>query len=278
MKVFQNGQIITEVEGWDRGLQFGDGLFETIRISNGNPVAFQFHEARLNTGMQRLGFPAEAEANHIISSALDAFLGEANSNTGMGDGVLKVIVTRGNSSRGYRPPQSAEINTTAFFSDLASYPKAFYQDGIKVGFCQTQAAIQPQLAGLKHLNRLDCVLAASEVASKDGEWQEGFMLNDLGFVIEGTMSNVFVKIDGQWITPKLDRSGVAGTMRQRIIERADLDVTVRDVSKSEFNSVSSMFVCNSLIGIWPVSDVDGRALTIPREITSLIKQWQSAEF
>lgn len=278
MKVFQNGQIITEVEGWDRGLQFGDGLFETIRISNGNPVAVQFHEARLNTGMKRLGFPAEAEASHIISSALDAFLGEANSNTGMGDGVLKVIVTRGNSARGYRPPQSAEINITAFFSDLSFYPEAYYQDGIKVGFCQTQAAIQPQLAGLKHLNRLDCVLAASEVANKDGEWQEGVMLNDLGFVIEGTMSNVFVKIDGQWITPKLDRSGVAGTMRQRIIERADLDVTVRDISISELNSVSSMFVCNSLIGIWPVSDVDGRALTIPREITSLIKQWQSAEF
>lgn len=277
MKVFQNGQIITEVEGWDRGLQFGDGLFETIRISNGNPVAFQFHEARLNRGMQRLGFPEEAEANQIISSALAAFLGEANSNTGMGDGVLKVIVTRGNSARGYRPPQSAEINITAFFSDLSSYPEAYYQDGINVGFCRTQAVIQPQLAGLKHLNRLDCVLAASEVANKGGEWQEGLMLNDLGFVIEGTMSNVFVNIDGQWITPKLERSGVAGTMRQRIIERADLDVTVRDVSKSEFNRVSSMFVCNSLIGIWPVSDVDGRALSIPREITSLIKQWQSAE-
>lgn len=278
MKVFQNGQILTEVEGWDRGLQFGDGLFETIRISNGKPVAFQFHEARLNTGMQRLGFPAESEANHIISSALDAFLGKAGSNTGMCGGVLKVIVTRGNSARGYRPPQSAEINVTAFFSDLSSYPEAFYQNGIKVGFCQTQAAIQPQLAGLKHLNRLDCVLAASEVANKDGQWQEGLMQNDLEYVIEGTMSNVFAKIDGQWITPKLDRSGVAGTMRQRIIECTDLDVIVRDVSKSEFNSASSMFVCNSLIGIWPVGDLDGRALTIPSEISSLIKQWQLAEF
>jgi len=271
MKVFQNGQIITEVEGWDRGLQFGDGLFETIRIANAKPVALDYHGARLNAGMSRLGFRTESEAKRIIIDTLAALLGDTS------EGVLKLIVTRGDSARGYRPPEQSDINVTAFFSALPSYPDEYYAAGIKIGFCQTQAAIQTQLAGLKHLNRLDCVLAASEVANKNGEWQEGLMVNDLGFVIEGTMSNVFAKIGNEWVTPKLDRSGVAGTMRQRILNNSSLDVLVRDVAKSEVANVSAMFVCNSLIGIWPVAEFEGKKLAVPNEITSLINQWQSAE-
>lgn len=273
MKVFQNGQVYDQVEGWDRGLQFGDGVFETLRVSDSRLVALEYHTARLQQALITLGFITDLSADAIIDQCFRALV--ADDSVAPDDGVLKVIVTRGNSARGYRPVENMRVNITGFFSEYSHYPAAYYEAGVTVGLCETQAAIQSQLSGLKHLNRLDCVLAAREVAEKNGAWQEGLMVNDMNYVIEGTMSNAFFCIDEKWVTPKLNRSGVAGTMRKRILERASLDVEIRDVAVAELSSVTQMFMCNSLIGLWPVAVLNQRALSVSDELKNCVAQWQA---
>lgn len=270
MRVLQNGQVLSDIEGWDRGLQFGDGVFETIRVHNGKPVASQYHAARLDGSLSRLGIQYDTPAVQLIERCAEKLSQKET-------GVLKIIVTRGDSARGYKITCAISANYVAFFSPLPQFSDDYYIKGISVGICQTQAAIQPQLAGLKHLNRLDNVLAAQELSVNHKEWQEGLMMNHLGHVIEGTMSNVFMLINDEWVTPKLDCSGVAGTMRQRILEKT-LPAKVRDIREQELSDMKAMFICNSVIGIWPVCSFNGQVLSIPDRVHSIISDWQSAAF
>ena len=109
------------------------------------------------------------------------------------------------------------------------------------------------LAGLKHLNRLEQVLARAEW--QDTAYAEGLLCDTSGRVIEGVFSNLFLIKDGELITPDLSRCGVAGVMRAEILQQAQslgISQTVRDVSYAELVAADEVFVCNSLYGIWPV--------------------------
>jgi len=264
MRVWHQGQRQDAVQDWDRGVQFGDGLFETVKVLKGQPVALSYHARRLQQGLDTLGIHAQP-ALALLQQALDA-LSDAE------DGVLKLIVTRGNSARGYRVASPLQANVTGFFSPLPEFDPAFNQQGIHLGVCQTQAAIQTQLAGLKHLNRLDSVLASAEL--QHTAWQEGLMLNALDRVVEGTMSNVFMRIDDQWLTPELCHSGVNGTVRQRLLDAHPKVFKLADVTRQDLARVSEMFMCNSLIGIWPVNQLTVDAHTRVLEISSFVRGLQ----
>jgi 4-amino-4-deoxychorismate lyase len=240
-----NGIAADSISIYDRGLAYGDGLFETMAVKAGDPLLFTEHMARLLHGCRILGI-AGPDIGHCRNEVMQLCAGRT--------GVLKLILTRGSGGRGYATQTGIQPNRLLLFSNWHSWPREFYTQGIRIGISNTRIPEQPQLAGIKHLNRLENVLAAREV---DGNtMQEGIMLDYSDRIIECTRSNIFFVKDGELHTPALDRCGVNGVMRNYILKRAlehGIKVNIRDIFLDEARQMKEAFVCNSLIGIWPVA-------------------------
>ena len=244
MESWVDGQPEGSVPLKDRGLAYGDGLFETIAVKAGQPVLLERHLQRLQEGCRRLAFAAD---HTLIRSEMLAYA------AALGDGVLKLILTRGDSLRGYGFNPGAPVRRILQGSAPASYPHAHGADGIRLFPCATRLAEQPLLAGIKHLNRLEQVIARAEW--QDAEHAEGLMLDMSGRVIEGVFSNLFLVRNGLLRTADLRRCGVAGVMRAEILAQAQslgIPVAVADISLEQLQQADEVFVCNSVYGIWPV--------------------------
>lgn len=250
-----NGERRHCVDVSDRGFQYGDGLFETIEVLNGKPLFFDRHLKRLAEGCRVLSIPCpdsellEAEAK-LLSASTE-------------HGVLKLIVTRGSGGRGYRPPLAATPTRLFSLHPYPQYPEDFQVSGARVRPCRRRLAVNPDLARIKHLNRLEQVLARAEW--QDDDYQEGLMLDSQGHVIEGTMSNLFWVVDGRLFTPTIRDCGIAGIVRDLLIELARADGMVVDevqADMAELERAEEIFMTNSVIGIWPVKQLDGRDFVI----------------
>lgn len=233
----------------DRGLAYGDGLFETIAVSDGKPTLFDRHLARLAEGCVRLGLPLDLA---LVRTEVLAFCAE------LGAGVAKLMVTRGDGLRGYAPPQPAKPRRILQGSPRPSYPAEHAERGVRLFPCRTRLAEQPLLAGLKHLNRLEQVLARAEW--QDLEHAEGLLLDTSGRVVEGVYSNLLLLKDGVLLTPDLSRCGVAGVMRAELLAQAEslgVRCEVRDIGLDELWLADEVLLCNSLYGVWPVIGLQG---------------------
>lgn len=245
-----NGEPGRRVSIQDRGFQYGDGLFETILVRDDKPQYWRQHMQRLHKGCQRLklDFPSEKilfqEAEFVMENQRD--------------GVLKVILTRGKGGRGYRPGAGVAVTRVLSMHPSPDYPESWSQQGVAVRFCEQRLSDNPTLAGLKHLNRLEQVLARMEW---DQQFQEGIMCDIRGNVIEGTMSNVFMLEGKDLITPQLLSCGVAGIMRRQVIRQAcglGLNVIERDITPEALLSSDGCFLTNSIIGLWPIRELAER--------------------
>ena len=244
MDCWVDGQPADALSLKDRGLAYGDGLFETIAVHHGQPVLLDRHLARLFEGCERLAISLDHQAMRaeLLSYA-----------QALGDGVLKLIVTRGDGLRGYAPDPMAKARRILQGSPRPVYTAANAQQGVRLFACTTRLSEQPLLAGLKHLNRLEQVLARSEW--QDTEHAEGLMLDQADRVIEGVYSNLFMVRDGVLITADLKRCGVAGVMRAHLLFQAEslaIPVKVTDIPLDQLHQADEVFVCNSVYGVWPV--------------------------
>jgi 4-amino-4-deoxychorismate lyase len=246
-----NGEATAMLPAADRGLQYGDGLFETFAVKDGHIGLLRYHLERLTEGCGRLGIPKpslETLAVELETAAKDT-----------PRAVLKLILTRGSGGRGYRAPPDAVPSRVLSRYPWPDYPASWSEQGVRLRVCDIRLAEQPRLAGLKHLNRLEQVLARSEWRDADG-YQEGLMLDPAGLAIEGTMSNVFAAPrEGVLLTPDLGRCGVAGVMRRHVMDRAraeGVQVQVTDLLLAELMQCREIFLCNSLMGVWPVAELD----------------------
>lgn len=233
----------------DRGLAYGDGLFETIAVRAGRPPLLEYHLARLAEGCRRLGIPLDLP---LMRTELLSF------SAGLGEGVVKLMVTRGEGLRGYAPPPVALPRRILQSSAFPVYPEGNWEQGVQLFPCATRLAEQPLLGGLKHLNRLEQVLARAEW--QGGDFAEGLMRDQSGRVIEGVFSNLFMVRGGVLVTAELSRCGVAGVMRAALLDGAraqSMAIEVRDIPFEEFVQADEVFLCNSLFGIWPVRSVTG---------------------
>lgn len=239
-----NGRTASTIALNDRGLLYGDGLFETIALVNGHPRELDRHLRRLHRGCQRLA---------ITSPDLSVLRREAAQlGAGVERAVLKVIITRGQGGRGYRPVGQEQPTRILTLHRWPDYPRHYSELGIAATCCRTRLARNQSLAGIKHLNRLDQILARGEWQD---EYQEGLLLDTQGWVTEGTMSNLFMIRDDALHTPELKYAGVAGIMRERILDRAaaaGIRTHVRALTLRDIETAQALFFCNSLIGIWPV--------------------------
>lgn len=249
--ILVDGQPEAQVPALDRGLAFGDGLFRTLRIRRGRPCNWDWHFRRLAADCLalRLALPSEPLLRSEIAQVAP------------GDATAKVILTRGSPAhgRGYSfTPEARPTRIVAAFPP-PDYPSELAREGVQVRRCVLVPSEQPALAGVKTLNRLENVLARAEWF--DPAIREGLLVDRNGFVIEGTMSNLFVVQAGTLATPDLSRCGVAGAQRERIRERAaslGMPVVVRDIAWSELEQADEMFLTNSLIGLWPVAALEAR--------------------
>lgn len=244
MDSWVDGQKADALSLKDRGLAYGDGLFETIAVHDGQPILLDRHLTRLAEGCSRLAIAADIDR---VRTELRAYAAE------MGEGVLKLILTRGDGLRGYAPDPAAQGRRILQGNPPAAYPALHGEQGVRLFPCVTRLSNQPLLAGLKHLNRLEQVLARAEWC--DGEHAEGLMLDQAGRVIEGVFSNLFLVRDGVLITPDLKRCGVAGVMRAELLFQAEslaIPTQITDISLEQLQWADEVFICNSVYGVWPV--------------------------
>lgn len=243
--ILVNGKRSDEITVFDRGLQFGDGVFETIRIHRGRPVWWDAHMNRLTDGCRRLEFEKLPDTDNLLQEVID---NAARFDTG----TLKIIITRGNSNSGYRIPDDISDNIIMIFSEGGRHEE-IPETGIMLGLCRHYIPSPSLLAGIKHLNRLEQVMARKECTEQG--WDEGVMLDSEERVIEGTMSNIFAWYGDKLITPMITQAGVKGICRDVIMEQsmhAVGGIEECEISVSELLQSDGIFVCNSLIGIWPV--------------------------
>jgi len=239
----------------DRGFQYGDGLFETIEVINGTPVFLNQHLQRLDKGCKKLLIPTpdidllRNEANQLVKGSAKA--------------VLKLMVTRGSGGRGYRQPDSIQATRLFSLHPFPDYPENLLTRGINARFCKTRLGLNPALAGIKHMNRLEQVIARSEWTSSD--IHEGIMLDINGNVIEGTMSNIFLVKGHCLYTPLIEQCGVEGVLRNIIIflaKQNNIPVVEKMLNTADVFSADELFVSNSIIGLWPIQKIEQQSFKI----------------
>lgn len=267
-----NGEIASSISIQDRGFHYGDGLFETLALVNQQPVFWMQHYQRLSSGCQRLGIqcPTESELKRDIDKLNDTTVDIPHS-------VLKIIVTRGDSDRGYKADEKSKSNIVLMLSTYPKYPKQYWHEGINVRRCKTTLSTHTQLAGLKHMNRLEQVLARQEW---NDEFQEGLMSDDKGYLVEGVMSNLFIVKNKSIITPCIDKAGVDGIMRNVVLNLCESNGIIAKQDKLSLEQVldaDEVFLTNSIIGIWPVNKIDAQSYSIG-DTTKLIMQLLKKEY
>jgi 4-amino-4-deoxychorismate lyase len=249
-----NGVLTESLSADDRGLAYGDGLFETLAVRNGQCRFLDDHLARLQAGCDRLQIPLQVGQD--LPDDVQRCLSAGGAGATDIYGTLKIIVTRGCGPRGYAPPKVQQPTVLVGFA--AAEPAAAVAQ-VAVRYCATRISRNRSLAGLKTLNRLEQVLARMEWADQPGAWAEGLMLNDRDEVVCGTMSNLFAVRGQQLMTPPLDESGIAGVMRARVIRCAKdlgIEVSYTALRPADLQAVDGIFLTNTLIGMWPVTALE----------------------
>ncbi len=248
-----NGIEQTTIDLNDRGLAYGDGIFTTAKITNGLVVLLDKHIERLTLGCQQLKLAAPSEQYLMSQLQLVAKL--------FGQAVLKVMITAGSGGRGYSRIglSNTDANIIIIVSDFPAHYNELALQGINLGDSMQQIAINPMLAGIKHLNRLEQVLLRAELDERSED--DLVVTNYLGDVIEASCANLFYWKKGQLYTPDLSLSGVNGLIRQQILTKYP-ETRVYQTRLADLNEVNAMFICNSLMGIMPVKTYNNRELTI----------------
>lgn len=248
MNALFNGQAAGE---WalSRGLHFGDGVFRTVLIWDEQPVDWRWHMEKLAEDCAALQLQMP-DVSILQAEALLLIQGQQRA-------VLKILVVRKSEGRGYFST-TEESDRLLVLQPAPHYSAENWTLGIKVFKSPIKLARQPALAGVKHLNRLEQVLASRH-------WPEGMdeaiLCNDLDQPICGTRSNLFWVKAGEIYTPPMDGSGVKGVMRSKIIQLKDKYKVAMRIQMGEWGSLQEadeIFVSNALIGIWPVRQLEHR--------------------
>lgn len=243
MRSWINGQAADALPLSDRGLHYGDGVFRTMLVWRGEVVWRDEQLAVLRRDAQQLGLAPPPES--LLAEELRLAV------SGVSRGALKLILTAGDSPRGYARSAAAPCRRIMRLAALPDWPADAWSAGVRVSTLPLRLAAQPALAGAKHLNRLEQVMARAQLP--DG-CAEGLLRNEQGALQCGIMSNLFWYADGRWRTPAIDNAGVAGLTRQKLMQHPDLSpATCRSTPQEVFSQASRLFLCNALIGIWPVA-------------------------
>ncbi len=285
--ILVKGMLTDSLPVNDRGLQYGDGVWETIAIKDGQAMQLSAHLLRLQRGIDALaivGLDIELLKREIAQLIRIKLNTEQNTELGIKQNtkqstryqaILKIIITRGSCGRGYSPQGCDKPTRILSLHPWPDYPASYTETGIHITLCETRLSHNSQLAGFKHLNRLEQVLARAEVGASS---QEGLVRDHENNVIEATMSNVFiVKTNGEMVTPDLSLCGIEGIARSCIIselEKMDVKLSIAQVTLKDIEQAEGLFLTNSIITIWPVKQFQQIRYAIPDSVKALQKRIQ----
>ncbi len=264
--VLINGAAEAAITVYNRGLHYGDGLFETMRVQNGTVPLWSRHYQRLAQDCVRLGITAPEE--NVLVRELNEVVGQHTA------GIVKLIVTAGATTRGYARSGEETCRMLLFYPPQEQ-PDQDRSQGVRVRFCDIRLSRNPRLAGIKHLNRLEYVLARNEW--QDTEIVEGLLLDTSDNVIEATTANVFLVGADGLLTPDLEFAGVRGIMRQIVLEAAEhFDLSAREcnLSRMDVLQADGVFLTNSVVGILPVRQIEDRTWDLHPLISKLMNKLQ----
>ena len=264
-----NGSPGSTINAEDRGLAYGDGVFRTLRMQAGRPVCWERQYAKLQRDCSALKISCPSAL--VLFSELQQ-LGKTQP-----DGVAKIVITRGIATRGYAPSAQSEPTRILGLSSAAAFPAEYSRQGVRMHVCKLRLGHQVLLAGVKHLNRLENVLAASEW--QDQDIAEGLLSDVSGYVISGTRSNLFMLRSNILYTPSLSRCGVAGVQRDRVIDWArqhGVPCKTVDFHLEELLQADEIFLVNSVFGLWPVRELAGYRRT-QHPLAWKIQEWLNDE-
>jgi len=262
-----NGAPAASIPVTDRGLAYGDGVFRTLRVVNGQPTQWSRHYAKLKHDCRALELPCPDETL-LLSEVRSACAGYAHA-------AVKIMVTRGSGPRGYAAPSPCQPTRIVIAEPRT--PTLHGEPGIRVHLCRLRLAHQPALAGIKHLNRLENVIARAEW--NDPGIAEGLLRDQEGNAIGGTMSNLFIAKNGTLATPDLARCGVSGVTRDRVTDcarNAGVACRIEPLPLSRVLVADEVFFVNSLIGLWPVATL-AEHVWQPGKMAQQVSQWLEAE-
>jgi 4-amino-4-deoxychorismate lyase len=271
-RLLVNGELYNEdqaacISPQDRGLQFGDGVFETIACRKNQLEFWDYHYERMQQGCEKLQMECPSETRLLGDITKILHSDE--------DSVVKIIVSRGISARGYRPDPDASVSRICFVSPLMSVSG----QPLDVVMCHHRLPDESETGGIKHCNRLDQVMARLEWDSSGAD--EGLLCNFSGDIISGTMSNIFIIYDQKLITPDLAGSaGVAGTVRRAAIEAArelGIEILVSKVKQKDIQTAQEVFLTNSLMLIAPVKTLQNKSFAIPGRLTKTLSDYINKE-
>jgi 4-amino-4-deoxychorismate lyase len=261
-----DGQVARELDALDRGLHYGDGLFETIACRGGQPRFLELHLERLTQGCARLGIPYPDPAG-LAAQIREVAAAPPTC-------LIKVIVTRGSATaRGYGAHGDERARTVLLQYEWPPEEPACWTGGVRVRTARGRLGENPALAGLKHLNRLEQVLIRGEWS--DPAIAEALVFSSSGSLVSGTMSNVFLVTEGRIMTPAITRAGVRGVMRRVVMREAQrngLNVIETALDAAALAAAEELFLTNARMGIWPVRAVDG----VERAVGPVTRQLQQA--
>ena len=248
-----NGSFDHAISPFDRGFAYGDGVFRTMLVRNGLPECWPQHYQKLVADCAAIKIVCPS-AELLMSDLQQLFSVEEIAEDSVA--VIKMIITRGEGERGYSPPAITNPLRVVIKSPLHTYPNIYLTEGVNLHVCTTKLATQIALAGVKHLNRLENVLARMEW--KDPNIVDGIMFDDANHVIACTAANIFICNGDTLTTPKLDRCGIAGVTRQRIIDLAHLlglTVKIQQINLAQLLSADEVLITNSIYGALQVKTI-----------------------
>jgi len=258
--VLIDGENGSRLDASNRGLNYGDGLFETLLIENGEPIWWGEHFARLRRGTQALGMQLP-DPDGLLREICELAQGHQRA-------VLKLVLVREGSGRGYAPNAGARSQRILSLHPAPVLPIAHYREGIEARWCSLRWSQQPRLAGIKHLNRLENVLAKAEC--DQAGVSEGLVCDSSGQVVSATSANVFIQRRGKLFTPPLRESGIAGVCRDWLLSR--MNVEIRELYPLEVLRADAVLLTNCVRGIVPVTRLDERRFRVTPLLAGLMAQ------
>lgn len=257
-----NGEISTFVTATNRGLNYADGVFETLVVHSSRPRRWQAHMDRLGAGCERLG---------LVMPPQVVLLREVQTvSAGLVDAVVKIVLTRDGQSRGYMPSENSNCDRIVSAHVYPSGVAELAEAGIKTRICELRLAIQPALGGIKHLNRLEQVLASAEL--RNSGVAEGILLDREDHVISAISANIFLVMEKRLLTPRLDHCGVRGVVRGQLLAGFGARCEQRRIMVDMLQEADEVFICNSVRGIVPVTAIDEQAYRIG-PVTRELQTW-----
>lgn len=247
-----NGKNTSEINVNNRGLAYGDGVFSTIKVEFGQVQLWSLHLARLQKSATLLHFPDVDWG--LLSQEIKTFATQLMLES---EAVIKLILMRSTGGRGYSINGCMKVDRILTSHKLPSHYKQWQTQGIALIQCEYQLPINKYLAGLKTLNRLDQVLIKHEIESKKAI--DGIVCDQLGNVIETCSANIFMHKNGQWYTPYLEASGVAGVKRQQILDQAKingLNIIKTQINALDLLNADALCITNSLMNIIPITQYE----------------------